>query len=35
MKTEVAGNMKTEVAGTYDVTSGGNMRFTAPKIDIN
>jgi hypothetical protein len=29
------GNVKHTVGGTYDVISGGNMSFTAPRIDLN
>jgi hypothetical protein len=35
MDTTVGGNMNTQVGGTYTVNSGGNMKFTAPKIDLN
>jgi hypothetical protein len=32
---KVGGNYNERVDGTYNVTSGGRMRFTAPRIDIN
>jgi hypothetical protein len=32
---DVGGNMDTLVQGTYEVESKGNMKFTAPFIDIN
>ena len=31
----VDGNFNQYVTGTYTVNSGGNMKFTAPRIDIN
>lgn len=31
----VGGNFNAQVSGTYTVNSGGNMTFTAPKIDLN
>jgi hypothetical protein len=31
----VGGNFNEQVAGTYTVQSGGNMSFTAPRIDLN
>jgi hypothetical protein len=31
----VSGNVTRNVSGTYTVTSGGNMKFQAPKIDLN
>lgn len=32
---KVGGNMKTSVQGTYEVVSTGNMKFVAPRIDLN
>jgi hypothetical protein len=32
---KVGGNMKTSVKGTYEVVSTGNMKFVAPRIDLN
>jgi Gp5 N-terminal OB domain len=32
---EVGGDFSASVSGTYDVTSGGNMSFKAPRIDLN
>jgi len=32
---KVDGDYTAEVAGTYTVKSGGNMKFEAPKIDLN
>ncbi len=31
----VSGNFDAQVSGTYTVNSGGNMKFTAPNIDLN
>jgi hypothetical protein len=31
----VTGNFKAEIGGTCTITSGGNMKFTAPRIDLN
>jgi len=31
----VGGNVTRNVSGTYTVTSGGNMKFVAPRIDMN
>lgn len=31
----VGGNYNEQVSGTYTVQSGGNMKFTAPRIDLN
>lgn len=31
----VGGNYNEKVTGTYTVTSGGNMKFVAPRIDLN
>jgi hypothetical protein len=32
---QVNGNVDIKVNGTYTVTSSGNMKFSAPKIDLN
>lgn len=32
---KVGGDMKTSVRGTYEVVSTGNMKFVAPRIDLN
>lgn len=32
---KIDGNYTAEVAGTYTVKAGGNMKFEAPKIDLN
>lgn len=32
---KVSGDMKTSVKGTYEVVSTGNMKFVAPRIDLN
>lgn len=31
----IGGNVLVNVTGTYTVNSGGNMKFTAPRIDLN
>jgi hypothetical protein len=31
----VTGNFKAEIGGTCTINSGGNMKFTAPRIDLN
>ena len=31
----VDGNFSLEIGGTCNITSGGNMTFNAPKIDLN
>lgn len=35
VKMEVGGNVDVKVGGTYTVESGGNMKFKAPRIDLN
>jgi hypothetical protein len=35
VKVTVKGNVDITVDGTYNVTSSGNMKFSAPKIDLN
>jgi len=32
---QVGGNVIRNIAGTYTVNSSGNMKFTAPRVDIN
>jgi hypothetical protein len=35
MRVTINGNVDIKVNGTYTVTSGGSMRFNAPRIDFN
>jgi hypothetical protein len=35
VEVRVGGNYNEQVGGTYSVRSGGNMRFDAPRIDLN
>lgn len=35
MRVTINGNVDIKVNGTYNVTSGGRMRFNAPRIDFN
>lgn len=35
MRVTINGNVDIKVNGTYTVTSGGNMKFKAPRIDFN
>jgi hypothetical protein len=32
---QVGGNFNADIGGTCDISSGGNMTFTAPRIDLN
>jgi hypothetical protein len=32
---QVGGNFNADIGGTCAISSGGNMTFTAPRIDLN
>jgi hypothetical protein len=32
---QIGGNFAADIGGTCTINSGGNMKFTAPKIDLN
>ena len=32
---QIGGNFNADIGGTCTINSGGNMKFTAPRIDLN